>query len=127
VDAGRIYEVVHTLPRDAVLTEFPFGTVEDDARYMYFSTKHWRRLTNGYSGAFPSSYVRRSGLFAEPWKQPDEAWAELLNSGTTHVIVHEWAFSGSRGTEVSDWLRRHGAQVVAALDDDVVFLVGRSP
>jgi hypothetical protein len=121
VDAGRIYQAVETLPRDAVLTEFPFGPVEDDARYMYFSTRHWRRLTNGYSGAFPASYQRRSSLLAEPWKDPEKAWAELLASGATHAIVHEWAFAGGRGADVSGWLQRHGAREIAMNQADIIF------
>jgi len=120
-DAGRIYQIVGTLPRDAVLTEFPFGVPEDEVRYMFFSTQHWRRLTNGYSGAFPDSYLRRRALLERPWANPEEAWAELLASGTTYAVVHEWAFPGTAGAEVSGWLRRRGARAIAAHQTDIIF------
>ena len=33
--------------------------------YMYFSTFHWHKLVNGYSGFSPPSYARLLGLVAE--------------------------------------------------------------
>jgi hypothetical protein len=60
-------------------------------------------------------------LLSRPWINPDDAWTELAASGTTHVVVHEWAFEGNEGGEVSTWLRRHGARVVAVYQTDTVF------
>ena len=40
---------------DMVLAEFPF---EDAFDYIYFSTFHWARLVNGYSGYTPDSYLK---------------------------------------------------------------------
>lgn len=120
-DAARIYRFIATLPSEAVLTEFPFGDEQDEVRYMYFSTRHWRRLTNGYSGTFPQSYLQRRQWLSQPWANSDEAWAALEASGTTHVIVHEWAYEGRRGAAVSAWLRERGARVVAAYQTDVLY------
>ncbi len=49
--------------------------------------------------------------------------AELLASGATHAIVHEWAFAGGRGADVSGWLQRHGARVIAVNRADIIFLI----
>jgi hypothetical protein len=40
-----------------VLAEFPV-TNDNDIAFMYFSTRHWARLVNGYSGFFAESYLR---------------------------------------------------------------------
>jgi len=123
VNAGRIHEVADTLPADAIRTEFPFGVPEDEVRYLFFSTEHSRRLTNGYSGAFPESYLRRRALFERPRENSEVAWPALVASGTTHVVVHEWAYPGAAGAEVSGWLRQHGARAIAAHGVDILFAV----
>jgi hypothetical protein len=53
---------------------------------MYFATRHWKPLVNGYSGDFPRSYemVRRSC-----WPAPTPAAiAQLRTWGVTHLLVH---------------------------------------
>jgi hypothetical protein len=54
--------------------------------YMYFSTFHWNRLANGYSGFSPPSYHQLLEVMA---RFPDaDSVAELRRRGVTHVIVH---------------------------------------
>lgn len=122
VDVPAVYQFAKTLPPDAVLAEFPFGRIELEIRYMYYSTGHWRRLVNGYSGTFPPSYDERVPLLRAPERDPDRSWASLLASGATHAIVHTDAFeTPAVATTVEQWLTAHGARIVADLPGGKVF------
>ena len=119
--APDVYRFVAQLPASAALAELPFGEVAFDVRYMFYSTLHWRPLANGYSGGAPDAY----GLLAESLKdllrRPDAAWQALSASRATYVIVHEDFYADSRGSQVSDWLRAHGARERAAFGGDHLF------
>ena len=83
----RMYEFLPA-GSDSILLELPL--VQPDLAiepvYMYFSTFHWRRLVNGYSGFSPPSYqVLLEKLAGFP---DDESVAELRRRGVTHVTVH---------------------------------------
>src|SRR6185503_11063126 len=54
--APEVYRYVAQLPASAVLIELPLGEPAFDIRYMFYSTLHWRRLVNGYSGGAPADY-----------------------------------------------------------------------
>jgi hypothetical protein len=119
--APDVYRFVAQLPESAVLAELPFGEVAFDVRYMFYSTLHWRPLANGYSGGAPDAY----GLLAESLKdllrRPDAAWQALSASRATYVIVHEDFYADGRGSQVSHWLRAHGARERAAFGGDHLF------
>ena len=54
--------------------------------YMYFSTWHWTRMVNGYSGFAPPSYhdlAAASAGFPE-----GDSVASLQRAGVTHVTLH---------------------------------------
>jgi hypothetical protein len=119
--APRVYHFVAQLPASAALVELPFGEVAFEARYMFYSTIHWRPLANGYSGGAPDTYGLLSESLKDLLRRPEPAWTALSSSGATHVIVHENGYAGGRGTQVSDWLRAHGARELAVFDGDRVF------
>jgi hypothetical protein len=76
------------LDRASVITVFPMGreVSDTDARYMYFSTWHWQRLTNGYSGNFPRTYVE---LLSEMRQFPQpSAVAYLQRRGVHYLVLH---------------------------------------
>ena len=87
--APPVYQFLARLP-SGVVTEFPVPSKNavpgPDARYIYMSTFHWKKLTNGYSGYYPSSYLRRlDGLQSFP----DASSLEILRqTGVSYVIVH---------------------------------------
>lgn len=115
-----IYRAVAKLPSDAVLVEFPFGDGGWELRAVYYSTMHWRRIVNGYSGVFPASYLlRRTVLGAAP--ENEAAWPQLLADGVTHVLVHERGFPDGRGQRLREWLEAHGATVVAKTGPDSLY------
>jgi hypothetical protein len=91
-----IYETVAFEP-DAVVAELPmpggsawFG----NARYMLNSTKHWRKMINGYSGFAPRSFHEHGAALAQ-FPAPSSI-AALQMIGVTHVFVHLDGFSSEQ-------------------------------
>ncbi len=66
-----------------VLAEFPF---EPGVDQMYFSTSHWARLFNGYSGFFPDSFIRMARQVDT--FPSDSSLQALRTAGATHVTVN---------------------------------------
>jgi hypothetical protein len=66
-----------------VLAEFPF---EPGVDQMYFSTRHWALLLNGYSGSFPESFIRMA-RHADVFPAASSLDA-LVAAGATHVTVN---------------------------------------
>ena len=67
-----LYEFLARQP-DGVVAEFPVPRLESwpahEARYVYMSIFHWKRLVNGYSGYYPPSYaarMQRLATFPDP-------------------------------------------------------------
>ncbi len=122
-----VYRLVAGLPASAALVELPFGEVAFETRYMLYSTTHWRKLVNGYSGGGPDDYGLLSESLKDLARRPEPAWNALTASGATHVVVHEASYAGGGGGVVAEWLRAHGARELAAFDRDRVFELPRHP
>ncbi|MBM3776951.1 MAG: hypothetical protein FJW23_01765 [Acidimicrobiia bacterium] len=121
-----VYEQVSRLPAEAVLIEFPFGWPDYDLRAMFYSTRHWRPLVNGYSGFFPPRYGRYASILsALPGRQADAATA-LGDTGATHAIVHEAGYLDGNGPRVTAWLRSLGAGELFREGPDVLLRLPRS-
>jgi len=86
-DAPAIYRVVRP---QMVLAEMPDGHVLDS---MYFSTRHWAKLLDGYSGYFPGApdFERAKREFPSP-----ESVAILRSRGATH-LTYNCAWETGRG------------------------------
>ena len=70
---------------DMVLAELPMPVASTVAG-MYFSTFHWARLINGYSGYFPAGYAE---LKQEMEDFPTRSLvAQLRKRGTTYITVN---------------------------------------
>lgn len=116
-----VYSAVRALPPDAVLVELPLGDTLWETRAMYYSTRHWRRLVNGYSGFFPRRYVEMRGALRRAALAPDEAWSALRGSGATHAIVHEWAWYRLKVAQrITGHLEARGARRLGEFDGDVL-------
>jgi hypothetical protein len=109
------------LPATAVLVELPFGALPLEVRYMYTSIGHWRRLVNGYSGAFPPDYLRWKRAFERLPDGGAEAEVALRECGATHVVLHGDAFGVERTGKLEGWLRGLGARPVGRSGDTVVY------
>jgi len=120
-DASSVYASLARQPADAVLAELPLGQPDFDLRAMYYSTFHWRRLVNGYSGFTPVHYGPLVAALGTPAVDVQRVWTALHNSGATTVIVHEGAYPDGGGARLSLALRDRGAREVARDGSDVLF------
>jgi hypothetical protein len=121
-----IYARIAALPAGSVITEFPFGDVAWEIRYVYYAAAHWQPITNGYSGAFPAGYRRRVARLRRVAADPEAAWQTLIDSGTTHVVLHRNAFAGAADADaVQEWLHAHSARELERFPDgDILFDLG---
>ncbi len=119
--APAVYRQLASMSEAKIVTEFPFGDPAWELRYVYYSTVHWKRLVNGYSGAFPQSYRVRVARLQQAAENPDAAWQALRDTGTTHVIVHEAAYPSGGAEFVKQWLIAHGAIEHGRFRTDVLF------
>jgi hypothetical protein len=74
----------------ATIVEVPMIFAQDplyqDPIYMYYSTFHWQRLVNGYSGFFPPSYLELAAFMRT---FPDARSLDALRQrGARYAIVH---------------------------------------
>jgi hypothetical protein len=121
--APAVYRFAAQLPASAVLIEFPLGEPAFDIRYMFYSTLHWRRLVNGYSGGAPPEYETLTESLKDLATRPDRAWQAIAGSTATHAIVHEASYLEDGGARMSNWLRARGATEVASFGTDRVFVI----
>jgi hypothetical protein len=124
-EAPPVYARVASLPEGTAITEFPFGDGAWEIRYVYYSHVHWKPITNGYSGAFPPAYRGRVARLQKVDGDPNAAWRALIDSGTSHAIVHSNAFAEPADAAAVDaWLRAHAATELERFPDgDILFRV----
>ena len=89
-EAPAVYAWLASQP-PGVVCEYPVGPLEgragpQDATYMYYSTRHWRPLVNGFSGFLPPSYQE---LLARLETFPSrDAITYLIDREVTYLLVH---------------------------------------
>ena len=118
--APAVYGEMARQPEDSVLVELPIGQVDYDIRAVYYSTVHWRRIINGYSGFFPPHYGLLKRALSEVPRHPEVSIEALQTSGATHVIVHEGAYLAGEGEATSAVLRAAGAVELFRQGSDVL-------
>ncbi|HEV3058117.1 MAG TPA: hypothetical protein VGY48_07700 [Vicinamibacterales bacterium] len=123
--APPVYDFIASLPGAASIVELPLGEPAFDVRYMFYSTRHWRHLVNGYTGGQPPDYELLDRSLQDLFTRPARAWAVLASARATHAIVHEAMYSDGLGPQVSDWLVTNGAKEIAAFGRDRVFEMAR--
>ena len=122
-DVAALYQFIAGLPEPCAIVELPLGEPAFDVRYVFYSTLHWKRIVNGYSGGAPVEYETLNSSLQEAIERPDRAWQAILRTQPTHAIVHEAYYAGGRGRAISDWLRVRGAQEIATFGTDRVFVI----
>lgn len=83
-----VYERFNGSP-PTVLVELP---LEESTFPMYFSTFHWQRLVNGYSGHFPPWFIPLVGATTTASFPNDAALAELRAHHVEYILVHRALF-----------------------------------
>ncbi len=118
-----VYGFLGSLPPTAAIIELPLGEPAFDARYVFYSTTHWRRIVNGYSGGAPVEYEHLDQSLRDTFTRPDRAWQALVDSQATHAIVHEGSYTGDGGLRISQWLRSRGAAELGQFGSDRIFRI----
>jgi hypothetical protein len=95
-----VYQALASEHSGAIL-ELPLDIHE--TAYMYFSTKHWQPLLNGYSGFFPKSHGElreKLGTF------PDEDSVSYLERrGVRFLVLHEKFYQAGQYASLVESLR----------------------
>ncbi|MGB8953146.1 MAG: discoidin domain-containing protein [Candidatus Aminicenantales bacterium] len=120
-----IYSLVKEIPQESPLIEFPIPPrglgKSREALYIYYSTYHWRRLVNGYSGYIPPAYVAigeaMEGFPSEP------TFRLLRNLGVEYVLVHTGWFLSEEGKRIVTGLKDFTDQAgcLAAMEGDYLY------
>ena len=118
--APPVYRFIASLPPNTVILELPLGEPAFDIRYMFYSTRHWKPLVNGYSGGEPPDYELLDTSLQDITTRPDRAWQALLDSRATHVIIHEALFVRDEGPSLTAWIAARGGREVARFGGDAV-------
>ncbi len=90
-DVPEVYRWLGKEKGDFAILELPLPKAHKEAagqtKYIYYSTYHWKRLINGYSGYFPQSFYF---LFLEGMKDfPSPASVGLLRElDIKYLIIH---------------------------------------
>jgi hypothetical protein len=94
-----VYRFLRQLP-DGVVVELPVpersGLAGLDVDYTFWSTKHWRKLLNGYSGYYPRSYqatLDRLNSLPDP---ASLAW--LRERNVRYIVVHKSQLENGEGS-----------------------------
>lgn len=120
-NAPAIFHFLETLPPDAVLAHLPFGYPEYELRYMFYaSAEGYHRMVNGYSGAFPGSYVARTNLLQRSALSPGPAVDSLQRAGVTHVVVHTEHWADDTGARTVNALTAAGLTPITRVGPVVV-------
>ena len=120
-----VYQAIADLDSDAVVLELPLGSRAWDVRAVFYSTTHWRRLVNGYSGGFPQRYVAAVAAVSRLDVDPALAWSAVRSSGATHVVVHRAAYPNGADAVVVQWLEARGAARRRSFGTDVLYELPR--
>jgi len=83
------YQWLSQQPDKLPLLELPFGQHWVETKYMYFSTYHFQRLVNGYSGYAPDVYQENRRLLSQFPEEPALAQARKLS--LKYVLLHKKA------------------------------------
>jgi hypothetical protein len=124
-----VYAWLAAQPPDTVVAEMPIldidGIVErpryHESIYLVHSTRHWRRLVNGYAGIEPAPYL---DLRQKALRFPSQASIEALRArGVRYVVVHRGGYGPNKWARFEKDLTLHADALreVARFDGDTVY------
>lgn len=111
------YRHLLAMPPETIVLELPLGEAAWDLRYMYYAGLHGKRIVNGYSGYYPPGYGALVASLAKFRGEPEEAWAAVLGTGATHLLLHEDAYLRDERYYVQTWAEAHGAKLAVEFTD----------
>lgn len=106
----RVHQRLADLPPGAVV-ELPFWYIRTDfprhARYMLFSTYHWKPLVNGYSDHIPQWF--RDGVVPISSFPTRESLLLLEKHGTRYAVFHTGYYDGRSREHLRERLTQYAA------------------
>ena len=106
-----VYRFLRILDQ-AVVIELPIAELDLAPVYMYWSTQHWHRLVNGYSGFAPPGYRSLWSIMAD---FPDPLSRQVLRNRQVRYVVIHWdrfdihdASINPQAVKRTAWLRQVG-------------------
>ena len=91
----------------------------------YYSTLHWKKLLNGYSGFIPSSYTEAVRLYKDfPSKESMDYFKDM---GIEYIILHGKKVGPAAVEKMKDWDKKdQDIKFVTKLDSDYVYQFTRT-
>jgi len=126
-----LYDSVRNLAAGSVLIELPMPQVlrerSAEALRMYYSTTHWKKLVNGYSGYFPPDYE----IIREAMEHfPSEDTFDLLRDlNVDYVLVHTLGYRAKKGRRTVERMQAlpDRLEVIDAAQGSYLFRVRHRP
>jgi hypothetical protein len=113
-DFPSVYHYLRDAGQVHALLELPRLRPARETLYMYYSTRHWHAIANGYSGFIPPSDVELR-YYVRPLPEGD-GFRLLRRLGITHLVLHSAGVPGTAGEanapsrelrrRLPDWERR---------------------
>ncbi len=115
---------------DFAIVELPVPerkeTVILDLKYMYFSTIHWKKLVNGYSGFFPPDYEEKNRILSSFPSKKSIALMKRLR--VKYVIIHfRKYYPADRLRILKEIERNNELRIIKIFDLDYVIEIVKSP
>jgi hypothetical protein len=89
----------------SAVLELPSYRINDELRYMYWSSFGWVTLANGYSGHHPDSYIAMRQFCCSPIPGT-KGLIQLRRMGISHLVVHSEGWTKRDQRRVRTWLRK---------------------
>lgn len=121
----EVYKWLANETGDFAMVELPMGLF-NDTRYMFYSTYHWKKLVNGYSGFVPDYY---SGTMKELLSFPSHESINLLkNLEVKYVVVHAKYINESRWNRMRALSKDYDREIhlKISFDDDYVYEINNT-
>ena len=114
-----VYRFLRQLP-EGVVVELPVSARSYlaglDVDYVFWSTKHWRKLLNGYSGYYPPSYQATLDRLHSLPDPPSLAW--LRERNVRYIVVHTYYLQEVEGPQfLGELLARAELQPLGSYED----------
>ena len=112
-----IYQEIKKLPPESALIELPLARgpserqLETEARSLYYSTFHWQKIANGYSGFFPRASIELNKVISDSDSETILSAIKAFDIG--YVLTHE------------DTLNTQEKMKLSALEGEGLTLMGR--
>lgn len=127
-DIPDVYKWLSNESDDFAIVELPTGNIsanslDYDTRYMYYSTYHWKKLVNGYSGFFPPKYFELiEKLHAFPSK---ESIRVLKSLDIKYIIIHSGNLDQDRWYDMKNEIDNNykDLKLAKVFDQDYVYEV----